>query len=72
VERACPTIYWLIHLDQKFSSAEIKEARNDAKTGFVKGLNDFNTQLASIAAARQQSAQADKLTPQEKSTSNPK
>jgi hypothetical protein len=66
VEPACPTIYWLIHLDQRFSNAEIKKAKNDAKTGFVKGLSDFNTQLALIAAARQK----DKSTSVEKSASN--
>jgi hypothetical protein len=67
-ERACPTIYWLIHLDQKFSSAEIKKAKSDAKTGFVKGLNDFNTQVALIAAARQK----EKASSAEKSVSNAK
>lgn len=68
----CPTIYCSISLNHKVSSAEINRAKNDAKTAFVKGLNDFNTQLALIAAARQSDPQKDKASSAEKSVSNPK
>jgi hypothetical protein len=72
VKPNCPTIYCVIELNQKVSTAEIKRAKNDAKTAFVKGLNDLNTQLALIAAARRTNAQEGKASSVQESVSNSK